>query len=93
MDSVVVVEDRRVVAAVVVVVVEVVTHSGLCTSPSNLTPDITHQNSFGNSETSVRWCRHVSRGVSACVTRSRLALRVTSVARCDRSVIGGELGR
>ena len=51
-DSVVV--DRRVVAAVVVVVVEVVTHSGLCTSPSNLTPDITHQNSFGNSETSVR---------------------------------------
>ena len=50
----VVVEDRRVVAAVVVVVVEVVTHSGLCTSPSNLTPDITHQNSFGNSETSVR---------------------------------------
>ena len=53
-DSVVVVEDRRVVAAVVVVVVEVVTHSGLCTSPSNLTPDITHQNSFGNSETSDR---------------------------------------
>ena len=37
-DSVVaVVEERRVVAAVVVVVVEVVTHSGLCTSPSNLT--------------------------------------------------------
>ena len=49
-----VVEDRGVVAAVVVVVVEVVTHSGLCTSPSNLTPDITHQNSFGSSETSVR---------------------------------------
>ena len=49
-----VVEDRGVVAAVVVVVVEVVTHSGLCTSPSNLAADITHQNSFGSSETSVR---------------------------------------
>ena len=53
-DSFVVEEDRGVVAAVVVVVVEVVTHSGLCTSPSNLTADITHQNSFGSSETSVR---------------------------------------
>ena len=90
MDSVVVVEDRRVVAAVVVVVVEVVTHSGLCTSPSNLTPDIkivsvTRRHQID----SVGMCHEESRHV----TRSHLALRVTGVARCDRSVIGGELER